>query len=361
MSLKVVIVGCGKIADGHAEEIQKQENARLVAVCDLELLMAEQLARRFGVPSFYDNFAECLEKEQPDVVHITTPPQVHLLLAKMAIDAGAHVYVEKPLAMNAAEGEELIAYAEAHDKNVTVGHSFNFDPPALLIRDLVKQGQLGDVVHMESFFGYNLSGPFGATILGDSGHWVHALPGKLFHNNIDHMLNKILDFLPDERPEVNAFAFNAREKRYGDVRDDLYDELRVVIRGEKCTAYGTFCSHSLPVQHYLRVFGSKNSAHVDYNIRTVTFAHSPSLPSAIGRVLPAFKRGWQYQKEGWRNVFRFAKSKYHFFMGMNELIRQFYESVEHGTEPPISHRDMRRMSWLLDEIFAQISATQEVR
>src|SRR5262245_59682647 len=110
MSLKVAIVGCGKIADGHVEEIQKlPTRGRVVAVCDREGLMAEQLAVRYAIPNWYERFEEMIEKERPDVVHITTPPRSHLPLAKASMEAGAHVYVEKPFALSAAEADEMIA------------------------------------------------------------------------------------------------------------------------------------------------------------------------------------------------------------------------------------------------------------
>ena len=69
MPLKVAIVGCGKIADGHIEEIQHlQDRARLVATCDREGLMAEQAAARYGIPAHYDRFDALLDHERPDVV-----------------------------------------------------------------------------------------------------------------------------------------------------------------------------------------------------------------------------------------------------------------------------------------------------
>lgn len=354
MALKVAVLGCGKIADAHVEEIQKIAGASLVAVCDKELLMAEQLAKRFEVPAYYDDFAQLLDKEAPDVVHITTPPQVHVPLAIQAIDAGCHVYVEKPLALNLGDAQRLVRYAQEHAKKLTVGHSFAFDPPAMAMRELVNAGVLGDPVHVESVFGYNLGGPFGKAILADSAHWVHQLPGKLFQNNIDHMINKITEFIPDEKPAIHAFGEKRRDTVHHDVRDEMLDELRVVILGEKTTGYGTFSSHVKPVPHYARVFGTKNIIHVDYNIRTVTLEHGAKLPSAIGRVLPAFGSGWEFHKEGWKNVFRFARSRLHFFAGMNHLISKFYASVVDDEPPPISYRDMLRITAFIDEIFLQL-------
>src|SRR5271155_6250151 len=127
MSLKVAIVGCGKIADGHVAEILKMpEVARVVGVCDLELIMAEQVALRYGIARFYDRFDRMLETERPDVVHITTPPQSHLSLALAAIDAGCHVYVEKPFTLDAADAEKLLERAGRAGRKVTIGYSYLF-------------------------------------------------------------------------------------------------------------------------------------------------------------------------------------------------------------------------------------------
>src|SRR5690242_3854347 len=106
--LRVGIVGCGKIADGHAEVVKYLDGADLVAVCDREPLLAEQLAVRFGVPGWYGDLGEMLERERLDVVHITTPPAVHLPLTRQCVAAGAHVFLEKPLAMTAPEARDLI-------------------------------------------------------------------------------------------------------------------------------------------------------------------------------------------------------------------------------------------------------------
>src|ERR1700679_2014101 len=168
MPLKIAIVGCGKIADGHIEEIQKMPaTATVVAVADLELLMAEQIAVRYGIPAFYDDLDTLLSREKPDVVHITTPPGSHLALAIKGIDAGSHVYVEKPLTLDYAGSKRLVDHANRAGKQLTVGYSYLFDPPALAMRELMAQGALGDAVHVESFYGYNLGGPFGAAIMGD--------------------------------------------------------------------------------------------------------------------------------------------------------------------------------------------------
>jgi hypothetical protein len=168
------------------------------------------------------------------------------------------------------------------------------------------------------------------------------------------MLNKMTEFITDDRPEVSALGWAQRPHRYGDARDDMMDELRVVVRGKSVSGVGTFTSHVSPVAHFARVYGTRNILHVDYNIRTVVIENGVRLPSAIGRLLPAFGRGWSYYKEGGRNVFRFARARFQFFAGMNTLMRRFYASIREDAESPVSERDMLRMSVLMDDIFDQL-------
>ncbi len=363
MALKVAIIGCGKIADGHIEEIQKiPALASIVAVADLEILMAEQAAVRYGIPNHYDDIDRMLAAEKPDVVHITTPPQSHLMLAMKAMDAGAHVYVEKPLTLNHADSKRLVDHAVACGKKLTIGYSYLFDPPAVRMREMITEGVLGDPIHIDSVYGYNLSGAFGAALLGDGAHWVHRLPGKLFHNNIDHLLYKIPEFLVDDgTPEnplgslkITATGSLRREGRFGDVRDEMLDELRVMITGGKTSVFGLFSSHIKPAGHYARIHGTRNTLFVDYLMRTVTLDAQSKLPSAFGRLVPAFDQGLQYLRAGGENLVRFARNDFHYFSGLNRLFSMYYASILDDGPPPIPYRDILRISAIMDEIFRQV-------
>jgi predicted dehydrogenase len=353
-ALRVAIVGCGKIADGHVEMISHLPGASVVAVCDLEPLMAEQLAVRYGVPNFYGEFDRLLERERPDVVHITTPPQSHAGLARMALEAGCHVYVEKPLTPTYAETRALIERAVEAERKLTIGYGPYFDPPMLALRGMVQAGTLGEPVHVESFLGYELSGPFGAALLGDTSHWVHRLPGRLFHNVVDHLLNKVAEFVPDDDAEVKAFGRRRRETLTGTSTDAMLDEIRITILGTKTTAYATFSAHARPPGHFMRVYGTKNSAHVDMISRTVTLESSPRLPGAPGRLAIAFDQARQYLAEGRRNLKRFRRHDYHFFAGLSTLIAAFYDSIRADGPPPVPYRDILRIASWADQVFAQL-------
>jgi predicted dehydrogenase len=353
MGLKVAIVGCGKIADGHVEEIAKSDLASVVAVCDREPLMAEQLAVRYGISGHFDSVERMLDAHSPDVVHITTPPQSHRELAVTAIEAGCHVLVEKPLAPDAAEAGAIVKEAAERGRHLTVGYTYLFDPPALALRRLVENGVIGEPVHVESFYGYNLENVFGQAVTGNDRHWVRGLPGTLLQNNIDHLLNKIAEFVVDPHPDIRAIAY-----RGGSTAGGLNDELRVMIKGNEVSAYGTLSCHARPVGHFLRVYGSKNTAHVDFVSRTVTLDPAPGLPSAIGRVLPAFTQSWRYFREGSKNTFKFVRSDFHFFSGLNRLFELFYRSILDGTDPPISYDTILRVARMTDEIIGQVNNSE---
>src|SRR5271166_1136286 len=97
--LKVAIIGCGKIADDHASQIQRIKGCQIVAVCDTEPLMARQLYERFSVKRYFTDLTELLIEARPDVVHVTTPPHSHFEIAKLSLELGCHTYVEKPFTL----------------------------------------------------------------------------------------------------------------------------------------------------------------------------------------------------------------------------------------------------------------------
>jgi predicted dehydrogenase len=351
--LNIGIVGCGKIADGHIEEIQRIGCARVLAVCDLEPILAEQLAVRYSIPHRHTDFDRMLSEHHLDVIHIATPPHSHLALAQKAAEAGSHIFIEKPLALNATDGRRLIECLQNTSRKMTINYWYNFESPALALKEFVANGDLGDPVHIESYYGYDLAGEFGQALLSDDRHWVHQLPGKLFQNIIDHAINKITPFLPDEPLEVIARAYR-RRKLKDDGTDGVLDELRVMILAGGMSAYVTFSSHARPVSHFMRVYGTKNTAHIDFALRTMLVEKKQTIPSALGRLLPPFKSSWQSLRQATRNAREFAGSRFQFFAGMNRLLSKFYECIQNDTPVPIPYPEMLRVSQIMEEISTQV-------
>ncbi len=352
--LRVGIVGCGKIADGHAEVLEHLPGARLMAVCDREVLLAEQLAVRFGVSAWYGDVGAMLAESKLDVVHITTPPGAHLALTRQCVDAGAHVFLEKPLALTEPEAAALVAAVERGGRRMSINYWPNFDPPAMEFKQQMAAGLLGEVVHVEAFIGYDLAGAYGQALMGDASHWVHRLPGKLFQNMMDHILNRILPLLPAGKPEVSALAYKRRPEVRGDGTDALLDELRVVLSCRGVSAYGSLCSHARPVANTLKVYGTRNTVELDFNNRTVVLAGAQKYPSAVGRLIPAFQVASRYMSQGAKNLGLFRRGEFQYFRGMTTLLELFYEALRTGGELPISYAEMLSVARVMDEVNAQV-------
>src|ERR1700676_127544 len=181
--LKVAIVGCGKIADAHASQIQRIAGCEIVGVCDREPLMARQLFERYPIKQYFEDLTGLLDVARPDVVHITTPPESHFDVARICLTRGCHVYVEKPFTLFESDARRLIALANEKGLKLTAGHDLQFGHAARRMRTLVQDGYLGGPpVHMESYYCYSMDRGYARTLLGDRKHWVRSLPGGLLQN-----------------------------------------------------------------------------------------------------------------------------------------------------------------------------------
>lgn len=354
--LKVGIVGCGRIADGHVEQVRAIGRAQVAAVCDHEPLMAEQLAVRLDVPMRYDDFAHMLAREALDVVHVATPPQSHVALACAALAAGCHVFVEKPFALDAEGTRAILDAAAHHGRRVCVNHLYNHETPALRLQQLLQAGALGELVHLDAHYGYDLGGDYGRAVLADPAHWVHDLPGRLFHNVLDHLLAKLAPHLGDEVEQVQVLALRRRAAVGHAALDTMPDELRFLLRGGAVTACGTVSAHGRPAAHTLRVVGTRDTVELDYAARTLVRSARQAQPSALGRLFPPWVQAARLAAEGWRNLGDFRRARFHYFQPMRVLLARFYDAIEHGAPEPITPACILRVASLTDRVVQATAA-----
>ena len=358
LMLRVALVGCGKIADDHAMQIQRIPGCEIVGVCDNEPLMARQLADRFPIRQCFSELNVLLTDAKPDVVHITTPPQSHFAIAKACLKADCHVYVEKPFTLCEEETAELIALAEKRRLKMTAGHDDQFRHAARRMRALVQDGYLGGgPVHMESYYCYELGGAYVGAILGDRNHWVRRLPGKLLHNIISHGIARIAEFLTTDSPQVIAYGFvSPFLKGLGET--EIIDELRVIISEQSgTTAYFTFSSQMRPSLHQFRIYGRKNGLFLDQDQETLIRLRGEQYQSYLEKFVPPVQLAAQYLGNWKRNAGAFLKNDFHMKSGMKYLIESFYRSITEGTPVPIPYREILLTSSIMDAIFDQLSSS----
>ncbi len=358
--LKVAIIGCGKIADSHASQIQRISDCEIVAVCDREPLMARQLFERFRIQAYFSDVAELLRKSRPDVVHITTPPTSHFEVAATCLRAGSHVYVEKPFTLNERQACELLGLARERGLKITVGHDDQFSHVARRMRALIKEGYLGDApIHMESHYCYEISqSGYAGALLSDRQHWVRKLPGKLLHNIISHGIARISEFLSSESPQVIAYGFTSPLLR-GMGEDQLIDELRVIVsEQERTTAYFTFSSQMRPLLHQFCIYGTKNGLLLDQDHETLIKLPGRNYKSYAEKFIPATTIARQYLGNVRANLRTFLARDFHMKSGMKYLIESFYRSIVEGAPVPIPYREILLTTRIMDSIFAQLDSKQ---
>jgi len=355
--IKVAIIGCGKIADQHAELIQRIKGSEIVGVCDTEVLMAKQMHDRFNVKHYFTKADELLNVTHPDVVHVTTPPQSHFELTRVCLEAGCNVYVEKPFTLNAKEAEELIKLAIKKNLKITVGHDLQFSPAAIRMRELIRDGFLGGPpVHMESIFCYDFGDVrYVKAFLGDKTHWVRTLPGNLTQNVISHGVCKIAEFLTGDNPKVIAHGFVGPLLKSID-ETEIIDELRVIIHdNNSTTAYFTFSSQLNPVMHQFRVYGTKNSLIVDDDNQTLIKIKGGKYKSYLNHFIPPCIYAKQYLANSIHNIQKFIKADFHMNYGMKHLIEKFYRSISDNAPLPITYKEILLTSRIMDSIFEQVT------
>src|SRR3954471_8013476 len=138
--LNAALIGTGQIARQHLNCLLTLTNVKVVGVCDRSPAMAESAAERFGIPAWYTDHRRLLDEARPDVVHVTTPAPTHFPLAMAALDAGAHVVVEKPATSTFAELEALIARASERGRVVVEDYNYLYNDATRTILGLIASG-----------------------------------------------------------------------------------------------------------------------------------------------------------------------------------------------------------------------------
>lgn len=124
------------------------ELGHLAAVADADESAAQAAAAGYGVRAA--SFATVLSDDSIDAVSMATPAILHFAQAKAALEAGKHVFVEKPLALDISEADELCAIAEARGRVLMVGHLLQYHPAYIRLREMVEAGELGRLLHVYS-------------------------------------------------------------------------------------------------------------------------------------------------------------------------------------------------------------------
>lgn len=186
--VKIGVVGCGVVAAAYyLPYLMTLESAEITAVCDLRAVRTEACARVFGAKEQYSDYYEMLERADIDAVFILTAPGTHVPFALAAIEAGKHLLIQKPMALELEEARKIRDGVRAAGLKAIVEPSSStpLDPDFALLRELVKSGVLGEILWFSlgatgpTRYGPGLaSNPYGKAAFfdADSGGFLFDLP-----------------------------------------------------------------------------------------------------------------------------------------------------------------------------------------
>ncbi len=159
--LGIALLGAGYIMDFHAQAVAELDGGRVVAAANWRPESLAAFAERHAVPRTTLDWRELVGDPAVDAVVIGTPNALHAPQAIAFLEAGTHVLVEKPMAMDAAQGEAMVAAARSTGARLMVAHCWRFHPDVLALRARIAAGELGDVVKTRGYGVHVRWGPEG--------------------------------------------------------------------------------------------------------------------------------------------------------------------------------------------------------
>jgi predicted dehydrogenase len=254
-TINFAIVGCGRIAQRHAEHIHNTIGCNLVATCDIEFDKAQKLADAYGsIP--YSSIEELLENKNVDILSICSPNGLHAHHSILGLNAGKHVLCEKPMALSAYDCGEMIKAAEKANKRLFVIKQNRYNPPVAAVKTLIEEGQLGKIssVQLSCFWNRN------ENYYANSWKGTKELDGGTLYTQFSHFVD-LLYYLIGDVKEVKAYGGNFQHQ--GIIE---FEDTGVVIlkfhNGAIGTINYTVNSYKKNMEGSLTIFGDKGTVKI---------------------------------------------------------------------------------------------------
>lgn len=313
--LKIALFGFGKMGLRHARAIKLQDCANLKAISDpfvdqsrIAVLLPEKI-EVFSSPEVL------LQRVKPDVVHICAPPNTHTTLAKLALKYGSNIYVEKPFALESAEAESVLSFAQELGLKVCAGHQLLFENPTGKVKEFLKD--TGRIVHVESYFSF---------------HPVRrsASPVDQLIDILPHPVYLLLHFL-------NSDSKNQEEDRIELLALDVKSsgEVHGILRAGETSGVLVVTLQGRPIESYLRIVGTNGCLYADFVRGAVTKISGPGS-SAVSIVLNPYRQAKQILVGTTKALASRALTRQKSYPGLSKLIEAFYASILKGSPPPLT-------------------------
>jgi len=322
-TLKVGLVGCGRIATQHLTAIKVLRNQiKLVAVCDSNPKKAKEVGLEYRVP-FYTNYRDLLKRKDIDLVIICTPNGFHYPMGMAAVRAGKHVLLEKPLAINLKEADDLIRAFKKRKKELLVVMQVRYNQALRVLKKTIQAGKLGKIYNATLTIRWSRPQSY-----FEEADWrgKKSLDGGAFLNQGIHYLDALQWLLGGVKSVYGKIDRVAH-------RIETEDEVFSLVRF-KNGAYGlvefTICAYSQNLECSITILGQKGTVKLGGKaINEIEFWQVKNCPrpKIQEKIPPDFKGSSPHHLFVYRDIVNyFKKGKEPFFSG--EEARKSLETLE---------------------------------
>ncbi|MBM3265235.1 MAG: Gfo/Idh/MocA family oxidoreductase [candidate division Zixibacteria bacterium] len=315
--IRVALIGCGgNMRGAHIPPIKEDGSVELSAVTDTTEEQAKLLMDKWGGPvPFYSDYRKMIREHELDAILISSPHALHYEQAKYALDHDLHVLVEKPLTVSSNHTRRLIRLAETKNRVLLVSYQRNFYAPHTFVRELIQNGEIGDIRGVVAYVTQNWTGVGGWRLVPElSG-------GGMFFDTGSHLVASTLWMTGLESLEVSAFL----DKTGKPV--DINMVVNVRFKGGALGTLNTFGNASRHDER-IAIHGSKGGIvfHLhQWEIKSVLLNDVPTkLPARIKEERPdtAFFRMIRHGGKGYELPY--------FALAVAQVSEAAYASVESG-------------------------------
>ena len=211
--IKFAIVGCGRIAQRHAEHIKNTDGCLLVACCDIIENKAIELAEKHGA-SNHVSMDEMLINTDIDIISICSPNGLHAEHSIKGLRSGKHVLCEKPMALSSFDCGEMIQAAEKANKRLFIIKQNRYNPPVQAVKGLISDGKLGQIYNIQLNCFWNRNTDY----YRNSWKGTKELDGGTLFTQFSHFID-LLFYLNGDIKETKAFGENFDHKNIIEFED----------------------------------------------------------------------------------------------------------------------------------------------
>jgi predicted dehydrogenase len=342
--LRAALIGTGRIARQHLACLSERPEAKLSGVCDLSAVVAEATAERYGSPRWFTDHRRMLQEVEPDVVHVTTPPQSHFDLTMDALAAGAHVIVEKPAAVGYDDVNALIARAEQTGRELVENYNYVFSRPVRQLLELLRSGRAGAVHHVDVSMCLAIATPGSAFVDPNLPHPALSLPGGAISEFLPHLASLAHAFVGPHR------SVSAHWEKLDHTTPLPYDEFRALVVGRGATAGLSFSSHTQPDAFVVRVHAAGLRAVIGLFEQSLVIERVRDVPKPLMPVLNGLHQGLESSRAAIAGLWSKLDGGPGSYEGLWELLGQTYQTLDRGGKAPVTLRQVAEVNRLVSDL-----------